>query len=644
MGGDDLLADPPSEVEPKQGPSLRDEIYDLSDAPGPLSNVVVPEPRDLDRYIKNRRAAEELGKALFWDMQVGSDGRTACASCHWNAGADIRVRNTLSPHGSGMTTMHGFANTNLLLNSSFFPTRRLENKFDSTSKVLHDTPEVVGSQGVISKEFHGIIPGRAVDSGKHVADPVFSFQRANARQVTGRNALSVINAVFYDRQFWDGRASRYFNGVNPFGDADPDAKVWTYSGGSLRQTHLKIDNSSLASQAVGPPNNSVEMSWGGRDFSLLGRKMLSIRPLALQRVDSTDSLLGKYANPKGRGLGIDFTYAKFIRDAFQPQWWESPQPVDGGFTQMEANFSLFFGLAIQMYESTLVSDQSRYDQFARGDQKALSNREKQGLEIFLHQGKCSTCHTGPEFAGGTVSGIRRIGGSKTQLIERMVMGDKQPAFYDSGFYNIGVRPTEEDLGIGANGLFGPLSYSAQRQLGRDVGFRRNIGAKARLAVRGAFKTPTLRNIELTGPYFHNGGQQTLQQVVEFYVRGGDFPRVNIQDLDADIEVIPELVNRPDLIETVVEFLRTLTDPRVEFQKPPFDHPELIIPHGHRFVIAGIAIDDYLVLPATGAAGGERLRRFDDLLQGQALGRRVSFESQQSLLMRMRFARSSIDAK
>ena len=52
---------------------------------------------------------------------------------------------------------------------------------------------------------------------------------------------------------------------------------------------------------------------------------------------------------------------------------------------------------------------------------------------------------------------------------------------------------------------------------------------------GAFKVPTLRNIELTAPYMHNGGQLTLEQVVEFYNRGGDFHEMNIQNLDPDIE-------------------------------------------------------------------------------------------------------------
>ena len=58
-----------------------------------LKGVTIPLPAQLDDYIMNRAAAIQLGKAAFWDMAVGSDGKTACASCHFHAGADSRVTN-----------------------------------------------------------------------------------------------------------------------------------------------------------------------------------------------------------------------------------------------------------------------------------------------------------------------------------------------------------------------------------------------------------------------------------------------------------------------------------------------------------------------------------------------------------------------
>jgi len=61
-----------------------------------LKTVTPPAPTGLDQYVQDQTALVALGKALFWDMQSGSDGRTACASCHFHAGADHRIQNQLS--------------------------------------------------------------------------------------------------------------------------------------------------------------------------------------------------------------------------------------------------------------------------------------------------------------------------------------------------------------------------------------------------------------------------------------------------------------------------------------------------------------------------------------------------------------------
>jgi len=130
------------------------------------------------------------------------------------------------------------------------------------------------------------------------------------------------------------------------------------------------------------------------------------------------------------------------------------------------------------------------------------------------------------------------------------------------------------------------------------------------AVNGAFKIPSLRNIELTGPYMHNGGLATLEQVIEFYSRGGNF---NHQAKQSE-KIFPlhlmqnSSQNRADLIA----FLKTLTDDRVRYERAPFDHPEIKIPHGHVgnnvSVIANnplspdLAQDEFLVIEAVGSNG------------------------------------------
>jgi hypothetical protein len=87
-------------------------------------------------------------------------------------------------------------------------------------------------------------------------------------------------------------------------------------------------------------------------------------------------------------------------------------------------------------------------------------------------------------------------------------------------------------------------------------------------------------VELTGPYFHNGGKLTLRQVVDFYTRGGDFPVTNSQHRDFNIlNLNAELQSNLSEAEKVslVDFLLELTDNRVRLEKSPFDHPEAIIP-------------------------------------------------------------------
>ena len=124
--------------------------------------------------------------------------------------------------------------------------------------------------------------------------------------------------------------------------------------------------------------------------------------------------------------------------------------MDGNFTQMEANFSLFWGLAIQLYEATLVADNTAFDRFAAGRNNALTEEAKLGLEMFLTKGRCINCHAGPEFTGASVRLRACPPFGDSEAIERMLMGNGNPAVYDGGFYNIGVRPTLEDLAVGAD--------------------------------------------------------------------------------------------------------------------------------------------------------------------------------------------------
>ena len=168
-------------------------------------------------------------------------------------------------------------------------------------------------------------------------------------------------------------------------------------------------------------------------------------------------------------------------------------------------------MAIASYERTLISNQAPIDSFFAGNPAALTPLEQQGLAVFNGPGHCNVCHPAPFFT-------------------------------NQGFFNVGVRPIAEDAGFGAiTGL---------------------------AADQGKFKAPSLRNVALRAPLFHNGGMATVADVVEFYDRGGDF-HVN------QAPIIQPLNLTPQQKTALVAFLtNALTDPRVPLEQPPFDRPTL----------------------------------------------------------------------
>ncbi len=644
---------------------------------------VSPPQADTDDIIKDKLAAQALGKALFWDIQAGSDGQ-ACASCHFHAGADIRIRNQVNPGHDDIfdeKVEGGVTGPNEALTEVEFPFRKLADIDDRNSDILHDKNDRFSSQGTFAGEFisatkrHGK-KSRRNKRGKdkrkaHYRHHGSKYRAAREkcdlnfdpdnnpfhdrglifRKVEPRHTPTVINAAFNHRQFWDGRANNVFNGVDPFGrrtnEAVPSAGVLVKAKNKLKVElkKLEIRNSSLASQAVGPPLSDFEMSCSGRTFPDLGRKLLKLRALASQQVRSDDSLFSRMRGLVDRkGYGLRKKYDYLVKKAFHKDYWNVKGNFsileDGtvvkdkkGFTMMELNFSLFWGLAVQEYEKLLISDQSKFDS---GE---LSEAGERGKEIFLNKGKCVNCHKGPLLSGATVPPLQN-----EQLVERMIMGDNGIALYDNAFYNIGVRPTFEDLGVGGEDPFGnPLSFTLQWiDLLRgndpiDPGVREVDSCKfevpfdtdncssvpsdpsvidsLRSAVDGAFKVPILRNVGLNPPYFHNGGQATLKQVVEFYNRGGDRRGPNGDDttgfegnksnLDPDIQ---NLGLSEDEQDDLVTFMLELSDPRVACHMGPFDHPSLKVTNGHDEVAKrnGTAKDRILFLPAVGKGGLEAI--------------------------------------
>ena len=223
--------------------------------------------------------------------------------------------------------------------------------------LFHTEDDVFGSRGVIAQD----------ENGDYRADPVFGLEP----RVTGRAAPTVINAAFAPELFWDNRAGGLF--------ADPlDGQTVIENGGALEN------------QAVGPPMNSIEMAYHGRDWHQATGKLAHARPLALAS-ELPKELADAVTDAR--------TYPELFRRAFG----------DAEITPAR------IAMALGSYQRTLVSDQTPWDAWNAGDDTALTNEQLNGF--FSMIGTCMRCHPAGQF---------------TNHLSR----------------NIGLRPIWEDLGLG----------------------------------------------------------------------------------------------------------------------------------------------------------------------------------------------------
>jgi cytochrome c peroxidase len=164
--------------------------------------------------------------------------------------------------------------------------------------------------------------------------------------------------------------------------------------------------------------------------------------------------------------------------------------------------------AIASFERTVVSSDSPFDHWLQGDQKAMTKQQVLGFRLFAdpNKGNCVACHQAPNFT-------------------------------DGGFHNIGLASYADGKG--------------------DVG---RFAIKPVAVNKGAFKTPTLRDVAMTAPYFHDGSAKNLMQAVEHYNKGG----LSKVDLAKDMKPL-NLTH--DEMEAIVAFMQALTSPAKPFVLP-----------------------------------------------------------------------------
>ena len=236
----------------------------------------------------------------------------------------------------------------------------------------------------------------------------------------------------------------------------------------------------------------------------------------------------------------------------------------GGISEYQGKFKQVFGgpvtlgdlqKALAAYERSQVTFNTPFDRFMAGDQKAISDQAKRGWTIYNGKGRCMSCHG---------------------------VNPTQPMFSDNRFHNIGVSAHKSD--------FVPLARKALALLARgggaeqldELAIQTDMSELGRFLVTrdphdiGGFRTMGLRNLLVTQPYFHDGSQVTLWDVVDHYNKGG------VQNPFLDGGIVPLGLTEPE-IDDLVAFLATLTSPeyapaaqaeyQAQFKRSRTDRPQ-----------------------------------------------------------------------
>jgi cytochrome c peroxidase len=295
--------------------------------------------------------------------------------------------------------------------------------------------------------------GTVACSTCHDPEHAFTDRRPVSIGIKGhlgeRNAPTVLNALYNQTQFWDGRVT------------------------------------SLEEQAVLPIVNPIEMGQPNLDA-------------AVAQIDG----VGEY------------------QQNFQRVFGRAPNGPD-------------LARAIAAYERTLISFDSPFDHFIAGDANAIDNAAKRGWQLFNTKARCNKCHALSE--------------------------DKPDVafFTDNDFHNIGIGIIRHNVVALARQAEQLVDSGDAAAIDRAA-IQTDMSALGRFLITkkesdiASFKTPNLRNVLVTGPYFHDGSQATLWDVVDHYNKGAGLQN---PFLDEDIQPLALTENE---IDDLVAFLASLT--------------------------------------------------------------------------------------
>lgn len=305
---------------------------------------------------------------------------------------------------------------------------------------------------------------------------------------TSRNAPTVLNASFNTYNLWDGGTDSVWGVARPAIEGNP------HNFHRYGVAYIICNSTTLAR---GNYKTEYEAIFGTTETTASCATILGTAPSAATGYGKTTYEAGGFAAHK---TNVDRIFANFSK-------------------------------AIGAYEHLLVSKNSAFDQWAAGNENAMTVAQKRGLKVFINKGNCVRCHSGANFSDSSFHnlGVPQIGGYS---------GSNDQGRYD------GITT----LVSGSNSTFNTASA-----FNDSSGTNRVSGLSASSADIGKFKTPTLRSVNKTGPYFHNGTFNSLWDVVNFYNFAGDAG--NFPGTKDTILTTRKMTNEE--MEDLVNFLKAL---------------------------------------------------------------------------------------
>jgi cytochrome c peroxidase len=376
------------------------------------------------------------------------------------------------------------------------------------------------------------------------------------------NGQQTVNAAFYELIYWNGRSDSLWSQIMAVNESFVSMNstrlknTWLIKEKYLAEYNAVFTTKPFPTEMSGTSAEATALANGTGDKEHQCALVAGACPAPCREVANTTGGTSCWPRFPAQGKGGSKTGCQG-GDATEPfrDAWDCMAATDKDLvTQVFVNFAK----AIAAYEYVLVSGNSAFDQFVNGDSSAISEEAKRGAALFVGKASCSECHSTAFFSDNAFHniGVQQVGAAVPTVTDctegsacDCVAGNNCLPW---GGWD-GLKKLQANAGwtdsrnTSRNGKWSddPTDYSRKTKW-IDVGLNADL--------KGAWRTPSLRDVALTAPYMHNGVYRTLEEVVWHYNMGGasaGFPG------EKSVRIKPLMLTKQEESD-LVAFLHTLT--------------------------------------------------------------------------------------